>query len=434
MREFNSNRHLGFSNFTGPRSDRSGDRRDLAADHSLFTGRPAIEGTGPSQQPQFETQDSNIPIENADSFEFQNTDVLYFPDLESDEDQANSDTIEIIEVTATTQAVTDGRTTPDTSLSEDTDSETPQPPTAQPTEPEEPTNMGRPSGAIPGPTQNTPPSPAPGDDNAEYGRPDDAEPITPPDTGTVSDYTSGGPASSSYNVTIEFHGTWTTELQAAFTDAADYLSSIILADIPDAVINGIAIDDITITATLEGIDGVGGVLGSAGPDYIRNDGSYLTATGSMTFDSEDAQNQFDLGNWETIVLHEMMHALGFGTLWSLMGLTTGSVAGGDIRFTGSNATDVYQTEFASIANADLGSLLGVPVETDGGSGTAGGHWDEVLFQEEIMTGYVDAGGYVSEMTIASFEDMGYDTVYDNPYDATDLSGPIPVDPLLDLIA
>ena len=165
---------------------------------------------------------------------------------------------------------------------------------------------------------------------------------------------------------------------------------------------------------------------------IRNDGTYLSATGAMTFDSADAQDQFDLGNWETIVLHEMMHALGFGTLWSLMGLTSGSVAGGDMRFTGANATDVYQTEFSGIASADSGSLLGVPVETDGGPGTAGGHWDETEFDTEIMTGYVDTNSFVSLMTIAALEDMGYDTVFDNPYSATDLNGPIPGDPLLDL--
>ena len=46
------------------------------------------------------------------------------------------------------------------------------------------------------------------------------------------------------------------------------------------------------------------------------------------FDSAGTQNQLGLGNWESIVLHEMLHAMGFGTLWSLMGLTSGSVAGG----------------------------------------------------------------------------------------------------------
>lgn len=321
---------------------------------------------------------------------------------------------------------------PDAAMAEDSDPDPAPAPLDQPDRPAAPTEQGRPAGTSPSAPQDTPPSPAPGDDNAEFGRPPEAvpDPVETP----ITTYTSGGPSASSYNVVIEFVGTWTTDLQSAFTEAADYLSMLILADLPDSSVDGTPIDDMLITATLEGIDGVGGVLGSAGPRNVRGDGTYLPVKGEMTFDSEDAQNQLGLGNWETIVLHEMMHALGFGTLWSLMGLTTGSVAGGDIRFTGINAVDVYQTEFPVIAGADSGSLLGIPVETEGGPGTAGGHWDEVLFNAEIMTGFVDAGGFVSLMTIASFEDMGYDTVFDNPYSATDLSGPIPTDPLLDLFA
>ncbi|WP_175545329.1 leishmanolysin-related zinc metalloendopeptidase [Thalassovita taeanensis] len=322
----------------------------------------------------------------------------------------------------------------DTTPPEDTDPDPAPLPVDQPEQPAAPTNQGRPTGAVPGLPQDSPPSPPPGDDNAEYGRAPGDLPDLPPDIGPVTSYTSGGLASTSYNVAIEFVGVWSTQLQSAFTEAADYLSSIILAELPDAIVDGVLIDDIVITATLEGIDGVGGTLGSAGPREIRGDGTFLTATGAMTFDSADAENQLGLGNWESIVLHEMMHALGFGTLWTLMGLTSGSVAGGDLRFVGVNATDTYQTEFAGIAGADAGSLLGVPVETDGGPGTAGGHWDELLFDEEIMTGYVDTGSYVSDMTIAALEDMGYDTVFDNPYSATDLTGPIPADPLLDLFA
>lgn len=298
--------------------------------------------------------------------------------------------------------------------------------------PEAPEESGRSGGAIPGQPQDLPAAPAPSNDNADFGRAAGDVPDIPPVSGPVTGYVSGGPSESAYNVAIEFVGTWTVALQSAFTDAADYLSTLILADLPDAVVDDVAIDDISISATLEQIDGVGGVLGSAGPRDLRFDGSFLPSTGAMTFDSADAQNQLEIGNWETIVLHEMMHALGFGTLWGSMGLTSGSVNGGDIRFTGVNATDTYQTEFANIAGSDPDSLLGVPVETDGGPGTAGGHWDEFLFNDEIMTGFVDTGSFVSVMTIAAFEDMGYDTVFDDPNSPIDLAGPLPVDPLLDL--
>ena len=45
----------------------------------------------------------------------------------------------------------------------------------------------------------------------------------------------------------------------------------------------------------------------------------------------------------------------------------------------------------------------IPIETDGGAGTAGGHWDEECLQGELMTGYLSAGSaIVSRLTIAAF--------------------------------
>ncbi|WP_137701134.1 leishmanolysin-related zinc metalloendopeptidase [Marimonas lutisalis] len=253
------------------------------------------------------------------------------------------------------------------------------------------------------------------------------------DPGTVLDsYTSGGDAATAYNITVEFMGTWTEGLQSAFIDAADYLSSIILADLPDEIYNGQYFDDLTISATLTDIDGSGGILGQAGPTLAR-DGTYLPLAGIMEFDIADAETFDGYGLWDDIVLHEMVHTMGFGTLWSYMGLTSGSVATGDMRFTGEIATALYNSEFADIANADPDSANGVPVETDGGAGTAGGHWDETIFTNEIMTGYINNSNYISEMSIAALEDMGYDTVIDDPNDPFDLYGTIPVDPLSDAI-
>lgn len=241
------------------------------------------------------------------------------------------------------------------------------------------------------------------------------------DGGVLTSYTSGGDAAVSYNITITFEGSWTADLQQAFIAAADYLSQIILADLPDILRDGVMYDDLQISATLAVIDGPGGILGQAGPTQVRG-GSYLPITGIMEFDIADAATYLGNGLWEDIVLHEMMHTLGFGTLWDQMGLLSGSIAGGDLVFTGILANSFY---------TDPGLI---PVETDGGAGTAGGHWDEVVFDNEIMTGYIDNSNFISEMTIAALEDMGYDTVIDDPADAGDLFGPIPADPLIDLIA
>ena len=50
----------------------------------------------------------------------------------------------------------------------------------------------------------------------------------------------------------------------------------------------------------------------------------------------------------------------------------------------------------------------VPVENTGGPGTAGGHWRESVFGNELMTGYLNPGtNPLSAMTIAAMIDLGY---------------------------
>jgi hypothetical protein len=244
-------------------------------------------------------------------------------------------------------------------------------------------------------------------------------------SGLMTTYTSGRlDGQAGYDIKINFSGTWTAPLQQAFIDAADFLSKIILGDVADVTApRRFATDDITISAELSNIDGVGGVLGQAGPTVWRT-ANFLPAAGTMQFDIADAQTYLDSGNWLVIVFHEMMHTLGFGTMWDQMGLLSGSVAGGDLVFTGENANAAYLAEFAALAAAD-GFAYGVPVETDGGSGTAGGHWDETTFVNEVMTGYIDPTNFLSTMTVAALEDMGYDTYVDGVR-AGDLVAPAPV--------
>jgi len=223
------------------------------------------------------------------------------------------------------------------------------------------------------------------------------------DPNVLSSYTSGD--AGAYNIDIDFKGSWTTELQSAFIDSADFLSNTILSDISDVFFRGNVIDDIEISASLKSIDGEGGILGQAGPTAIRSS-NYLPAQAVMEFDSADATNYEQLGLWDTIVLHEMLHSIGFGTVWSYQNLLADANSDNP-TFTGANATLVYQVLFN-----DPGAT-GVPVEQDGGSGTALSHWDEETFDNEIMTGYINQeGNYLSPMTIASLEDLGYDTTFD----------------------
>ncbi|MDB6181006.1 leishmanolysin-related zinc metalloendopeptidase [Paracoccus fistulariae] len=211
-------------------------------------------------------------------------------------------------------------------------------------------------------------------------------------------------ASGEYNIELVFKGDWPDELRADFQRAADYISSIIQGDLADVG----DVDDLRISAELQSIDGQNGTLAYAGPTSTRGNG--LSSEGQMVFDSADAQSISSNGTFDDLVLHEMMHCVGIGTLWD--SLTEGSVASGDMRFTGENAKAAYEAVFPEIAGNDPSSDRGVPIETDGQPGTAGGHWDEDTFQDEVMTGYIDQSNFFSGMTAAALEDMGYDTIFD----------------------
>ena len=89
----------------------------------------------------------------------------------------------------------------------------------------------------------------------------------------------------------------------------------------------------------------------------------------------------------------MAHSLGFGSIWDRLGLVSNG------QFTGTNANNEYHA---------LGGSGLIPVEQDGGSGTAGSHWDEETFGNELMTGYINDGeNYFTAMSAASFRDLGY---------------------------
>ncbi len=237
------------------------------------------------------------------------------------------------------------------------------------------------------------------------------------ETETVTDVYITGDATldtEQYNIEIQFVGEWSDALKAVFIASADFLASLIAEDIPEAVDrNGNLYDDLVITADLDAIDGVGGILGQAGPTGVRTD-SGLTAVGQMIFDEADAQSYYDAGLFDDIVLHEMMHVMGFGTLWDRNGLVSTEIDdGGTKKPTDDILTSEYTGAAANLAFPEDTFIL---VETDGGAGTAGGHWDEETYFDELMTGYIgyldstgtyDDTNYLSDWSVASLADLGY---------------------------
>ena len=201
--------------------------------------------------------------------------------------------------------------------------------------------------------------------------------------------------------------TLTPTQQLAFRVAATRWSQIITADLPDVTINGRVIDDLEISATGPFIDGPNGILGQAGPRLMRTTGSQLPYTGVMRFDSADLAAMGANGTLTNVILHEMGHVLGIGTLWdtkNLLNITDPA----DPKYTGINGLREYRTLVGDPA------ATGVPVENTGGAGTADSHWRETVFKTELMTGYAERPGVsmpISRMTVGSLQDLGYTVNY-----------------------
>jgi hypothetical protein len=231
------------------------------------------------------------------------------------------------------------------------------------------------------------------------------------------------PPPPAYNIEVRFITTPTASQQAAFTNAVARWQLIVLGDLTDIPINvpsggclpvslNETIDDVVIFAELVDIDGVGKVLGSAGPCYIRT-ANTLTVVGRMRLDNADLTSLEASGQLETVILHEMGHVLGIGSLWTLLDLLQGP-GGGDPFFSGSGGRAAFAVSAAPMVfpgNA-------VPVENVGGPGTRDAHWRESTLDTELMTGLIDPGGNpLSAVTSASLRDLGYvvDDAVSEPY-------------------
>ena len=236
--------------------------------------------------------------------------------------------------------------------------------------------------------------------------------------GVLTEYRSGSADGDlNYDIWIKFKGSgWTDELQQAFKHAADYLTDVITDDIGGGGrIGKVFVDDLYVTAEVKVIDGVGGILGQAGPTHVWS-ANELAAAGQMQFDVADAQTYSNKGLWDDIVTHELMHVLGFGSLWNYGADPLVS----NNQYTGAIGVAAYREMYPD-ANA-----TSIPVEDGGGSGTAGAHWDEQALLNELMTGYINDDGnattandnYLSKFSVMSLADLGYkvNNYFDYPYD------------------
>jgi hypothetical protein len=204
---------------------------------------------------------------------------------------------------------------------------------------------------------------------------------------------------------------------------------------------------LSISATVAPIDGVGGILGFAGPDAVLSFGEtdplvpnvnrrrpwVVSVRSSMTFDLDDFPSMQADGILFDVIRHEMGHALGIGSLWELNQL---------IQPLGGVGLTQYTNGQYGIAGfrQGIGNPVAsyVPLEQRGGPGTALGHWNDFppyfnqvftsAFTKELMTGFacdVDptsgallcAPKFVSEATWGSAADLGFAVKGINEYPA-----------------
>lgn len=222
---------------------------------------------------------------------------------------------------------------------------------------------------------------------------------------------SGGPDRGRFNITLKFITPVTNRQLQIFDDAAARWERIIIGDVPSItgtipsafvgfppVADNETIDDIIIEVAIAPIDGPGQILGQAGPVYVRNVDN-LTLSGVMFFDIEDLALLDEYELFDDVIVHEMGHVLGIGTLWDF---------NRDLLQFNPQGAPYFDGKFANIFWKAEGGRAWLPIEDEGGPGTALSHWKESILDNELMTGYINLGtNPLSRITSASVRDLGY---------------------------
>ena len=133
----------------------------------------------------------------------------------------------------------------------------------------------------------------------------------------------------------------------------------------------------------------------------------LPVIGRMRFDVADLDNIQQTGQLSNVIIHEMGHVLGIGTLWNTFGfLQNPSPVGGpplDTFHSGPNAIQ----GFNAIGGNTYTQGNKVPVENQFAAGTINSHWREGVLANELMTGFINNGANpLSELTVRCWRTSG----------------------------
>ena len=133
----------------------------------------------------------------------------------------------------------------------------------------------------------------------------------------------------------------------------------------------------------------------------------LPYLGVVQFDKDDLASFEGSSDLVELILHEVGHVLGIGSIWAEFGLLREpslETPGADTHFAGPLAIAAFDE-----AGGDSYADAKVPVENQAGPGSGDVHWRQSVFFTELMTPFASVGtpDPLSAITIQSLADLGY---------------------------
>jgi Leishmanolysin len=203
--------------------------------------------------------------------------------------------------------------------------------------------------------------------------------------------------------------------KTAIREAARYWESLITGS------SGITRTN-TLNITIAGqafTNGSGGAdtstLALSGPSVGVNGSNLVITRGTSTLNSRRiADFNSNPEYLKSIMTHELLHVLGFGTIWEPVQFQD---ANGSVFTVGRNFVDTGTSTYTANSRVGYayGELLGtytptaVPIEPQ-----IYAHWDETRFDTELMTPFTEAQGVttpISTLTLAALQDLGWNVNY-----------------------